>query len=142
MFVVLWLNGLFIFKLIIVYKECRKNLKTHSKLLHTVTRTAILCFASSISAGVFIIIYLIRGSIVSIGGDSAHLYLLNHMTFVADLWTNFLSILLSFDYFNVWYMRLCGCCDKRCHLCWDFCAKGKGESNDRKLENIESEQTH
>ena len=123
---VLWLNILFILKLQLVYK--RTNTPTTSssitsekvfenendKLVEIITKTSILSFTSTLMIIIFSIFHILTFFILS-----EHYVLISRLFLIADLQTNFFSILLSYNYFNPWYMKICGNCHAKCHICWN-----------------------
>ena len=117
---VLWLNILFIIKLYRVYKTSeptktgKESGKENDKLVEIITKTTILSMISTLMIFVFSCFYIL---LFSIGIDK---YLLGTRLFlIGDLHTNFMSILLSFNYFNGWYRKLCGNCHWCCVRCWN-----------------------
>ena len=119
LFCVIWLNILFLRKVFKVHKASRMNLNNRQKLLNMITKTTILCVMSTS----FIIIYLVVFFVYVGTSDSLKYYVMIGFTLCADLYSNFLSILLSYSYFSGWYEKLCGCCHYKCIQCWSKCSK-------------------
>ena len=46
---------------------------------------------------------------------------------LCDIYTNFICIVLSFNYFNKYYYKLCGKCDSKCHRLWGQCLRKNSE---------------
>ena len=116
---VLWLNYLFIYKLLEVYRgNSDKNNRSDKLLIATVTKTSLLCFISTSNVILFILTY-----ILSFAWDSPHSIFIARVIICVDLYTNFLSVILSFGYFESWYFKSCGCCHRKCHSFWSNCVK-------------------
>merc|ERR1712083_442101 len=100
----LLLNGLFIGKLIKVHRSCssvHSEQKMNSKLLlNIITKISILCFSSTCCTFLFAVMYFLEN-----GFHWLIFYFMTPLCLICDLYTNFLSVLLSFSYFNVWYMQ-------------------------------------
>eukprot|EP01084_Bolivina_argentea_P018367 34196_1 len=114
--IIIWLNSIFVYKLRIVYKSCQDSLDENGKLLHIITKSSILCFSSTWFIILWFTMFVIRNMI-----NSPHYYLVRHIVLIVDLYSNFLSILLSFNHFHPWYMKVCGCCHAKCHSFWNYC---------------------
>jgi len=123
---IIMLNVLFIHKLIKVFsfkntdtsKDSNSKKKQHidQQLLHVITKVSLLC---AISTGTHLIgtgLYIVRVSMVS-----PHTMFIHRFFSWGDTYTNFLSVLLSFDHFNNWYAKCCGCPDRLCHAFWRTC---------------------
>ena len=119
--VLLSLNGLFIHKLIRVYKTNKESTSSGKKWLDIITKISILCFLSTWFTLLFLSMSMFRDST-----DSPHFYFAMRLSLIFDTYTNFLSLLFSFNYFDGWYRKLCGSCDSKCHLFWNRCVN-KGE---------------
>lgn len=123
--VLVLLNALFINKLIRVRKMLKGQKCTvkDDNLVNIITKTAILCFVSTISTFAFLSSFLFRNV-----WDSPFYWVLVAILLTSDIYANYLSILLSFKRFNIWYLRLCGCCDRKCHSFWEAFANRKSQS--------------
>lgn len=116
------LNALFIHKLMSVRKSV-KDQQSNSKdddLLNVITKIAILCLASTVSTFAFLSLFTFRKV-----WNSVYYRMSVSGLLITDIYTNYLSILLSFKRFNTWYLCLCGCCDRKCHSFWEYCVNGK-----------------
>ena len=51
---------------------------------------------------------------------------------ITDLYTNFLSVMLSFKYYNKWYNGVCGCCHKYCIKLFGYAFSNT--RNDKKIQ--------
>merc|ERR1712228_607003 len=49
--------------------------------------------------------------------NSPHSKFLRDVVLFFDLYSNFLSIWLSYGYFNGYYLKMCGCCDQLFRRC-------------------------
>ena len=115
-FMMIWLNSLFIHKICRVYAKNDQD----SELLDITIKTAILCAISTLFTFVYITgRFLYFADIGPFG--SLQSYFINRFVFVADLHTNYLSVLLSYNHFNNWYFNLCGCFHSQCVSCWNLC---------------------
>ena len=113
---IIWLNSLFIHKICRVYAKNRQD----AQLLDMTMKTTILCAVSTIFALLFMTArFLVLYNIGLIGSLQSHL--INAFIFFADLHTNYLSVLLSYNHFNKWYLNICGCCHSQCVSCWGCC---------------------
>ena len=121
--VVIWLNGLFISKLNTVHKLCDKA-NTDKKLINTITKTSVLSFISTSQIIICMACVLIHGVM-----RSPVTLILFSTGLVSDCFTNFLAILLSYNHFNAWYLRMCGCCHIRCDAFWENHFKEKIQKN-------------
>lgn len=121
-FLVLWINLLFLRKLYIVYKSSQDVINNNQKLIKVITKTAILCFISTI----FIIAFLASYFIVRVG-YSPYAYLLSRLALIGDIYTSFASIYLSYDYFDGLYLKMFGYCHNKCQVCWMNCANNDHE---------------
>lgn len=104
---------LFIRKLIQVYK----GLDSDPTLIATITKTGLLCIVSISSTILLVILTLLTPSTKSV-----HVNLIVGVATTNDLATNFWCTILSFKAFDHWYLKICGCCDSKCKLCWHRCA--------------------
>ena len=112
------LNGLFIYKMMRVYRMVLANnsvSKPGQHLVKLITKTSLLCFVSTIGSMVFLSSYQWRNTM-----NHPHLFALTVVILIVDMYTNYLSVLLSFAYFDDWYFRFCGCCHRKCHLFWNW----------------------
>merc|ERR1712083_577962 len=89
----------------------------HDSLVNIITKTSILCLVSTLCTFLFLSLFTFRG----VASESLFYNLSAAVLCIADIYTNYLSVLLSFKRFDAWYRRLCGCCDAKCHLFWNHC---------------------
>merc|ERR1711933_543027 len=110
------LNGLFIYKLVNVYKRNKESNSSGKKWLYVITKISILCFLSTWCTLLFITMSAFRDSTTS-----PYYYFVMRLCMIADTYANFSSLLLSFSYFDAWYNTMCGLCDAKCHSIWHRC---------------------
>ena len=104
------LLSLYAYKLLRCYYLCLNN---GDEYIAIITKVSLLVFAS-ISMSLFTLI----ATPLSFIFNSVHWEFTRDCIFVIDISTNFVSIFLSYKYFNDYYQRLCGCCDSKCQqLC-------------------------
>ena len=89
----------------------------NESLISLATKSSILCLFWTVSFILNIIANFVLES------DSPWFELAYNIIVIADVFTNYLSVILSYHYFHPWYLRLCGCCDKLSRLCWKECIK-------------------
>mmetsp|Transcript_43996 Transcript_43996/g.72724 ORF Transcript_43996/g.72724 Transcript_43996/m.72724 type:complete len:310 (-) Transcript_43996:204-1133(-) len=132
-FLVIWLNALFAYKLIKVHQTNEDTAVYDRGLVYLAIKASLLCFISTCSIFIFLI-----GSVL----DNAGLVGSPHLTFVVvvvfsvcDLHTNFFSVLLTFKYFEPWYKKSCGrCCHDQCNRICLFCSGKKHAPVDVEME--------
>ena len=125
LFAVIYLNGLLIHKLFTVHIQCSANDKRDNLRLNTITKTTILSILSTSLSVVFLTTYILYSAF---SGSLIFLFM-TRLLLIADVHTNFLSILLSYKYFKHWYRAICGCCHDQCVECWAKLAKHKDVNN-------------
>eukprot|EP01084_Bolivina_argentea_P285104 488844_1 len=115
---------LFIYKLIQVYSKHNDD-----TLIGVITKNTILTFAS-------ILFTLISMFAIIIFGDTFW----SDIAMIVDLYTNFLSIMLTYDCFNNYYVTICHCMDNKCKI---WCQKlVKNQNEEKKLQQqIEMDST-
>ena len=107
------------------------NSEKEQNLVIIMTKTALLsCFSSSTLMLTWIILPF------SIFFPSPHLRFVFAMSILLDLLTNFLTILLSYQYFNTFYYKLCGKCH---HYCYDLCNNSIGNTKDVQMMKKEAQ---
>ena len=99
------LNGVFVKKMHTVFHGIDTN--KNEKMKNLICKTTVLCMVSSMTIVAFMIPFFTSHMM-----ESPHIVFVSDIMFIADLYTNFLSILMAYNYFDVYYMRLCGFCDK------------------------------
>ena len=101
---------LFIVKLINVYTR----LSNDDELISAITKTTILTLASVsftfIVPIAIIFVNTIQNETVSV--------LIGSIVSSLDMFTNFLCVMLSFNYFDNLYLMICGRMHNLCKLCW------------------------
>ena len=118
-FLVIWLNVLFVRKVSRVQASSNMNKNNRQKLLDTIIKSTILCITSTS----FIILYLVVYLVYVGTSGSLILFVVTTPLFIADLYSNFLCVLLSYSYFNRWYYKLCGKCHRQCISYWNSPSK-------------------
>ena len=108
-FLIVWLNALFLHRMHKVHAASKMNINNRMKILNMITKTTILCVMSTS----FIIIYLVVFMVYTAISGSMQFYIFIALLLVLDLYSNYLSVLLSYSYFNPWYDKLCGSCHNR-----------------------------
>ena len=102
---------LYVYKLFLVYKS-----EKDEDLINVITKTSLLAFISIFNTFlVFTIIPLI--SVI----NSVHFSFIWNVLVVMDLYTNFFCIYLQYKYFNPYYLKICGVCDRKCVALWSKC---------------------
>ena len=133
-FIIIWLNGLFLYKLYIVHKSCQDDFNKNEDLMELITKTATLCFISTSWIIVFFVTHFLLRIFES---PYDHFYFANRIAVIGDVYMNFVSILLSYNYFDPLYFKICGCCHRKCHSCWSRCAEDDGKrEQELKLDEI------
>ena len=119
--------GLFIYKIIQVYQSMGND----EELIGMITKATILTFIS------IFITCLAPISIIALNNsDSVHIRSITTLVIIADLYSNFICIVLEYDYFNGYYSRLCSCMDIKCRKLW---SKMVGVSDETKAIEISKE---
>ena len=115
---IFFLTFLFVTKLITVNNNCDgAQQKAENKLLSTITKQSILALISIASLLVSVIIFFLVSS-TRLPASSIHAHFVSKLCLLIDIWTNFICILLSYQSFNTYYAKMCGCCDTKCkELC-------------------------
>lgn len=101
--IVIYLNYLFIFKLFQVRRSTQGALSDEKSIINLIVKTTIICISSTSFVFIFSIFFLMAQLY-----DSPHFILIQRLTLIGDLHSNFLSIFVSYRYFDSWYMKLCG----------------------------------
>ena len=112
---IFFLTFLFVTKLIDVNKHCDGH--RENKFLSTITKQSILTLISIASLLVSVVIFFLLSS-TGMYVSSIDAYFIWKLCVLIDIWTNFICILLSYQSFNAYYIKMCGCCDTKCkELC-------------------------
>lgn len=117
-FIIIWLNCIFLYKLYIVYKTSKNTVSTNNEgLMQLITKTSVLCFVSTACIVLYLASFYLTQKF-----DSPHVYFMSRIILIVDIYTNYASILLSHTYFDEMYFKICGCCHRGCHLWWINCS--------------------
>ena len=108
LFLIIWLNCLFIRKL----SKFHVNEKGGDLTVDIITKTAFFTFISTFSTVLNFIIYFL-GFGLGWRDTDVNLFVHGFMAFL-DVETNFLSVFLVHRYYDKWYHKLCGCCHRKC----------------------------
>eukprot|EP01084_Bolivina_argentea_P077955 141442_1 len=108
-----FLNSLFINKLMNVHKMCDQN---NDGLIKIITKTSLLSFVSTFISLLCFTFIALAPMIDSIYWDFTR-----NLVILADEYTNFACIFLSYAYFKEYYAKICGGCDKNCGQLWAKC---------------------
>jgi len=129
----LFLNVLFLFKLFKVYRD----VEVASSLIDVITRTSLLAF---LSLGWSILAALIAVVVPGISANNPSFpgWFTVGIAILVDSQTNFWCTLLSFNYFDTWYYKVC--CHLKCKRCCYRCMGGKKQEHD--LIQLNLEKTH
>lgn len=103
----------FIMKLIQIHKTVEKsvNQENNAKLLDIATKCTLLCIISIFTAIIHLIVIGIAEQI------GFHAWIWYFITRCIDVFSNFIAIFLSFNYFKNYYFKYCKCCHSICLLC-------------------------
>lgn len=85
------------------------NAETNVGLMTVMRKTSLLAIISSMNMLFSAIMNLILTK-----SESEHIMFLFSLSILADFATSFACILLSFNYFKIYYQALCGCFEKCC----------------------------
>ena len=100
----IYLVLVFIYKL---YKTFQGN--NDQYLLTLMRKTACL-----VSISTSFILFTTIVATVRLNFESIHVELIRFMIIMLDAYSSFLCILFSFQYFNRYYMKICGCVESKC----------------------------
>merc|ERR1712228_54513 len=139
-FVIFILGFLFIYKLSVVNRRSGSNANGSLAMISFITKVALLTalsIASMMIIFVLIVVYLALEIVIveSVVG----LFLLG-MAVNLDIFTNFVSVILTYNRFERVYSKVCGCCDTICKiLCKKMMSKGEIEKeNEVSKQEVES----
>ena len=102
--VLIWLNGIFVFKMHKVFHAEEKEEAINGEVMNTITKATVLCAVSSLTVVLHLGLWYDVNNII-------------HFVVLGDLCTNFLSIWLSYGCFYEYYAKVCCCCDKLFKIC-------------------------
>ena len=126
MILIVFVIFMYLYKLVIVYKSSSQD----TELLALITKTSLL---ASISIFVSIFTFILVALLPVI--NSPHFGFAYNIIVGVDMYSNFLSIFLSYRYFENFYFKLCHCCNSKCQYFWTFCMH-KSMADKRKLEMV------
>eukprot|EP01084_Bolivina_argentea_P030399 56347_1 len=106
---VIILNGLFVYKMCKIYRLADDTCK-NDKFIAISVKTSLLGLISLCTTFLMYFMATVNRSLVL----SIHLNFVFYLCCIADTYTNFMCILLSYQYFNSYYSYLCGRCDSKC----------------------------
>lgn len=117
---------LFIYKLMAVHKDTASAIdsSSSSNMISTITKISLL---SSISILSFIFSAILPFLIYLTNLSSIHMQFLFVFIGTIDMYTNFISVILTFGSFNRYYVRLCGLCDIGCKRLCQKCMSSPSE---------------
>ena len=118
---VVWLNGLFIKKIIQVYKTSKDE-----EIKSVITKTALLCFISTAMFLPFVSLYF---AYYATAPESEMVQFMLCLLEIVHIYINYLSVLLSYKEMNPWYIKMCGCCDITCRSFWRYVVKMEQQSD-------------
>ena len=118
-FLLIWVVGLYVKKLIEVQRNASQNDEEFVKMI---TKTALLCIIS-VSTTLVLMISIVVLSLF----DTEIGFLVQCLIILMDIYTNFMCILLSFNPFEIFYQRLCGFCHKKCYGFWSNWVESKDQ---------------
>ena len=104
---------IFVYKLVMVSRKSETVNKKNQKLVSTITKATLLTMFSIFSTLLNAVVTVIRPSIED---GSSHIEFMAVLIYTNDVFTNFLSIILGYRYFEDHYLKICGCCDAKCKL--------------------------
>eukprot|EP01083_Nonionella_stella_P211399 764396_1 len=101
---------LFVYKLVRTFQTLTTN---RDNLLHLITKTSLLFLVSAFTLLLFTISQPLRTL------DSIHWDFVCSLIVIADVYTNFMCIFLSYEFVDNYYEKICGCCHRKCY---GFCS--------------------
>ena len=133
---VIYLSVLFGIKLYQIYGKNKNGTKGTDKLVFMITKIAILNFVS------LFITFLAAMTVAAFGtgdaqiGDGVPIFVeFNaHFMILLDTFTNFMCVVLSYNYYGKYYKKICGCLHNRCSQC---CYKIVGDNKKGNKPGIE-----
>eukprot|EP01084_Bolivina_argentea_P083378 150956_1 len=117
-FLIVYLNALFIYKLIKANNNCEQK---DQQLIMVITKTALLSFISTFVTLSCAIFFSLGPSI-----DSIYWGFIRDLLILADEYTNFACVFLSYAYFKRYYEKICSKCDATCRILWSKCMLNHG----------------
>merc|ERR1712228_280737 len=114
------LTFLFVYKLMNVHMRTSDGLNSDSSvMIATITKISILSLISITSYVFSTVVSFIMFTFDAIDTTNGQFIWLIIGT--SDIYTNFISIILTFKTFDPFYLKVCGCCDVRCKLLCQSC---------------------
>jgi len=133
---IVFLQFMFSYKLYRVHKSVGRHGHEQGMKAIIVKNTLLAVISTSVTLLLFVMIAL--DPIV----NSVHFMFFRSTCAALDLYTNYFCILLSYSYFDAYYVKLCGCCDRGCHRMWSKCLVRKEskheEPNDEEMQRVVS----
>ena len=112
---------LFIYKLVKIMRSTKDDSEVILKLM---TKTTLLAMISCITFTLAISTSIMVGDVFM----SIHFSFFCHFCIVCNYYTSFLCIFLSYQRFDGWYSKLCGCFESVCFKMWGRCIGVNGDS--------------
>ena len=115
------LTYLFVVRLYRVYEQTQNLIEDESKeLVAIITKTSLLAFISIINT----MFTSFMTALIQVF-PNAHFWFVITVTASIDTFSNCVCIWLSYNQFNGYYTRICGCMDVKCHQLWNKCTEKK-----------------
>lgn len=113
-FLLFWLNYLFVYKLYIL-SQIKSEKEMDIDLVNIITKNTLLSIICASQTILYQISYICWNFV-----DSSSIigFIVYQFLGILDLHTNMFIVLLSYKYFTGWYYKLCSCVHNRCRLCW------------------------
>jgi len=134
---ILTLNGIFVHKLRKIYNAAAAdavNKEKNERFVNIITRTTVLTIVSTSFILLYNILLFLMGSV-----HSPVYTVLHDIVFIADLYTNFLSVYWSFAYYHRWYVVFCGLCHRSCFTCCNAAGRRRSHHGEMVSGDIETE---
>ena len=114
---VIWINGLFVHKLIKTRKLCQdENNATRLQITDIITKFCVLCIVSSLGTLITVINLLVQYRLNS----PIHYFFVVNFILIANLYTNVLCLLFSYIHFDPLYRKICGRCHNKYQSLWTY----------------------
>ena len=111
---------MYIYKLLVIYK----NMMSDAKLIEIITKTTMLTIISifaTLLSPIMLVMQKRTNMNQVIDGQ-----MIQNLVFYSDIYTNFLCIVLSYRYFDTYYIKLCKGTHSCCEKMWYKIANRKG----------------
>eukprot|EP01084_Bolivina_argentea_P269138 457333_1 len=132
------ITTIFVYKLFLFYKKFESNTDVNDKdniFLSTITKNTILTIISISSTVLNAILFVITWYNHLI----VFLIYMRGFTFLFDVYTNFVCILFTYKWFDLYYIKCCGFMDNQCRSCCSNMMKNKNEVTIVKQSSIGSQ---